>query len=190
MRKLALVTLSLALLLAAGAAEAAPLTRGGTSLSAWGVLDPGPGGYGLGLRLSVPVVPEGILNARVRDEFVLEAGLDFVHYDYVFDYYPYRYDYSWNGFLPVVGMAWNFWFSDKLGVYPKLDVGYWIGSYSGWDDAWNGYYYTGYGYYYSRPTHDRLFIQGALGLIVRLKAVALRVEAGSGLLRLGAGWQF
>ena len=35
-----------------------------------------------------------------------------------------------------------------------------------------------------------MFLQGAAGLIYRFQTVALRVELGSGLLRLGVGFPF
>jgi hypothetical protein len=158
--------------------------RGSNILSFWGVLDPGPvDGFGVGVRYMLPIVPEGILgHARVRDELTLEFGADFLHYNESFGYYGYNADYNWNGFLPVLGATWNLWFTPRLALYPKLDLGYWVGSYSGWDDRYNGYY--------TRHDFDGFFIQGALGLMYRLQSVALRVEAGSGLLRIGAGFAF
>jgi hypothetical protein len=180
---------ALSLLLTASPAEARP---GGTSsssgsgtgvssLSLWGVFDPGPiGGAGFGMRLALPVVPQGILHAKVRDELVLEVGADFLHYSDRVGYYPYYVDYSYNGLLLVGGLAWNFWFTPQLALYPKLDLGWSTGWYSGWHDQY------GYGH------HDfgGLFLQGAVGLIYRLPKVDLRVELGSGLLRLGVGFPF
>ncbi len=64
---------------------------------------------------------------------------------------------------------------------PKLDLGYWVGSYGGtWVDR----------YGYVRHDFDGFFIQGAVGAIFKLQSVALRAEAGSGLLRLGVGFAF
>jgi hypothetical protein len=166
----------------ASAAKSAP-RRGGQMLSLWGVLDPGPvDGVGIGGRAMLPLAPHGILqHPRIKDEFTLELGADLVHYSERVGVpgYPYV-DYSWNGFLPVVGATWNFWFTPDLALYPKLDLGYWFGWYRGWDDR--------YGYH--RRGHGGAFVQGAVGLIYRLQAVSLRVELGSGLLRVGAGFAF
>src|SRR5512133_470403 len=174
---------ALSLPLSASRAEARPVSHasssssgtGVSSLSVWGVLDPGPvDGAGAGLRLTFPIVPQGILHARVRDELVLEVGADFVHYSDRIGYYPYYVDYSWNGLLAVGGVAWNFWLSPNFALYPKLDLGWWFGWYRGWD--------TRYGY--GRPAYDGIFLQGAAGLIYRLPRMDLRLELGSGLLRL------
>ena len=180
---------ALSLLLSASPAEARTASRssssssgtGVSSLSLWGVFDPGPvDGAGLGLRLAFPIAPQGILHARVRDELVLEVGGDFVHYSDRVGFNPYYVDYSWNGFLAVGGVAWNFWLTPRFALYPKLDLGWWFGWYRGWDSR----------YGYGRPGYDGLFLQGAVGLVYRLPRVDLRVELGSGLLRVGVGFPF
>ncbi len=201
-RSYALAVTALALLLAASPAAAArPVSSGSSpgpgsqSLSVWGVLDPGPfDGIGAGARFTLPLVPEGILHApRVKDELTLELGADFVHYGIRANYGGYwdgfRYvdgyvDYSWNGILAVGGVTWNFWLTPKLALYPKLDLGYLFGQYSGWNDQYNGYGS------YGRASFGGVFLQGAAGLIYRFQTVALRVELGSGLLRLGVGFPF
>ncbi len=180
------------LALAASPAAAAPASMpvrssapgpGGQSFSFWAVLDPGPfDGIGVGGRFTLPIVPQGILHSpRVRDEFTLELGADFVHYSDRVGLPPGPFvDYSWNGFLAVAGGAWNFWFTPRFAAYPKLDVGWWSGWYSHWDP----------GLGYTRASFDGLFLQGALGIIYRFDRVALRAEAGSGLLRIGLGVPF
>jgi hypothetical protein len=186
-RTLLLPIVALSLLLTASPAEAKPGTArtssgpGLTSISIWGVLDPGPfEGAGLGLRLAVPIVPQGILHARVHDEFVLEFGADFVHYSARMGW-PYYYNYSWNGVLAVAGVAWNFWLTPQLALYPKLDLGWWFGWYSTHDSRYGPYY----------NDFDGSFLQVAGGLIYRLPSrLDLRVELGSGLLRVGVGIPF
>lgn len=173
----------------AAAPSAAPRS-GNNSLSVWGVLDPGPiDGVGAGLRVGIPLAPQGVLhNPRVRDDFTLELGADFVHYAvdfrYYDPYYGYYYgdSYSWNGALAVGGVAWNFWFTPNFALYPKVDLGYFFGWYSGWNDSW--------GPYYGRESFGGLFLQGAAGLIYRFQTMSLRVELGSGLLRAGVGMSF
>lgn len=176
-----IVALSLLLPSAAAAAPRSTGRGGGQMLTLWGAFDPGPvSGIGLGGRLMFPVVPEGILHAQVRDEISLELGMDLVHYSARVGWYPNYVDYSWTGFLPVVGAMWSFWLTPRLAVYPKLDLGYWFGWYSGWDPYWG----------YDRPSFGGLFIEGAVGVIYRLQSVSLRAELGSGLLRLGVGFPF
>ncbi len=156
--------------------------RGTNMLSLWLVLDPGPiGGAGAGGRFMLPIAPRGLLREPgLRDELTLEFGADFLHYDDRVGPAPYDVHYSWSGFLPVVGATWNFWLTPQLALYPKLDVGWWFGWYSGWSS------YPGY----SRADFDGAFLQGAVGLVYRLRTVALRVEAGSSLLRMGLGFQY
>lgn len=156
--------------------------RGGQMLSLWAVLDPGPiDGIGFGGRVMFPLVPEGVLHhPRIRDEFTLEVGGDFVHYEDRVGLHPAYVDYSWNGFLAVVGGTWNFWLTPDFALYPKIDLGWWFGWYSGWDDR----------YGYGRGDFDGLFLQGALGIVYRLRTVSLRAELGSGLLRLGVGFAY
>jgi hypothetical protein len=195
--------LAAALLLAASPALAAPRPpsrasssapgSGGNSLSGWLVLDPGPfDGVGVGGRVGIPLAPQGVLhNPRVRDDITLEVGADFVHYSLDFRYYDPYYgyygdwrdaNYSWNGILAVGGVAWNFWFTPQFALYPKVDLGYFFGWYSGWDDAaWGSY---------GRASYGGLFLQGAAGLIYRFQTMSLRVELGSGLLRAGVGMSF
>jgi hypothetical protein len=194
MNRALLSSAALSLLLAAAPAAAKPgvdrstgtSTASGTSgntISLWGVLDPGPvDGAGFGLRVGIPIVPQGFLHARIRDELVLEVGADFLHYSDRVGYYPYYVDYSWNGFLAVGGAAWNFWFTPQLALYPKIDLGFRYGWYSGWNN----------GYGYSHSDLDGVFLQAAGGVIYRLQPsrVELRAEIGSGLLRLGVGIPF
>ncbi len=190
------------LLLAASTALAAPRPvapsssaprSGSNSLSGWLVLDPGSvDGVGVGMRVGIPLAPQGVLhNPRVKDDFTLEVGADFIHYSlqvavpyytYYYPYYDVRHeDYSWNGLLAVGGVAWNFWFTPQFALYPKIDLGYFFGWYSGWNDTWGPY---------GRASYGGLFLQGAAGLIYRFQTMSLRVELGSGLLRAGVGMNF
>ncbi len=189
-RKLLLPILALSILLSASVAEAKPGAyqsssgsgTGLSSLSLWGVADPGPvDGLGAGFRLTFPIVPQGILHARIHDELVLEPGVDFVHYSDRIGW-PYYYRYDWNGLLAVCGVAWNFWLTPNLALYPKIDLGWWFGWYGGgYDSRYGGYYHD----------FDGVFLQLAGGLIYRLPSrVDLRVELGSGLLRVGIGIPF
>src|SRR5690349_18859064 len=99
MNRALLPVAALALLVSASPVEAKPGAAqsgssssgsGLSSLSVWAVFDAGPvDGIGVGLRLAAPIVPQGILHAKVKDELVLEFGSDFVHYSDRVGYYPY-----------------------------------------------------------------------------------------------------
>ena len=131
---------------------------------------------------------------RVADWFVdraREAGLDFVHVNYgrfATNYYydpvygwNYTYDdFTWNAFIPTVGILWDFWLTPQLALYPKLETGVAIG----W---WSGDWYTGAGY--GGPSASAFFIQGAVGAKLKLRSgVALKGEVGSGMLKLGVAF--
>jgi hypothetical protein len=180
-------TILAVLLLGALPAGAAPVQQhrsapgpGSRSLSVWGVADPGPvDGLGVGARLTFPLVPEGVLHSPgVKDELTLEVGADFVHYSAEVGFYPAYVDYSWNGLLAVGGVAWNFWLTPRFALYPKLDLGWWFGWYRGWDDRFG----------YARRDFDGVFLQGAVGLVYRLRSAAFRLELGTGLLRIGVAF--
>lgn len=177
MRALALAALAVALALP-GRAEA---QRGTQMLSFWLVLDPGPvDGIGVGARYMLPLADGVVRHPRIRDEFTLELGVDFAHYGEEVGVPPYVVDYSWNGLLFAVGAAWNFWLTPRFALYPKLDLGVWVGSYRGWDDA----------YGYRRHDHGGPYVQPALGVIFRLGRADLRLELGADLTRVGLGFEY
>jgi hypothetical protein len=138
-------------------------------------------GLGLGARYQWVIVPKGFLHSlppTMHDEFALEPGFDYFHASY--SVVGYNWDY--NEFTPLIGALWNIWLNDKLAVYPKLDIGYRIVS---WSASYNGMSIGG--------AHDYLFpvyIEGAAGVIYRIGAVSLRAEVGWEDLRLGAGFSF
>ena len=144
-------------------------------ISAWGVLP--WGGLGLGARYMLPLSIQPVLSGlSVRDQFAVELGADLLHYSYGY----LSNDYGWTEVLPVVGAMWNLWLNDQFAVYPKLDLGYGVGWYSGWDSQWG-----------PRPTHGGFFWDGAAGLMYKMNnGLTLRAEAGSAGLRLGLGWLF
>lgn len=184
-------TLALAALLGAAPARAAePVRRGGGELTGWLILGAGYGyhsgyqnGFGVGGRYRTSLVPEGLLGpnaSHIRDTVDLEFGADLVRYAYRYDVPGTAYDYAWTAFRPRVGAMWNFWFSPRVAVYPKLDVGYQFGWFDGWDPAVG-----------SRPTWSGVFLEPSIGLIWRFRpATSLRAEAGSEGLKLGLGFAF
>jgi hypothetical protein len=190
MRRLVLSALA-ALALTATSAQAQakgstrPMSAGTENLSGWLVLDPGnPGGVGLGARYMIPLIPEGLLAGQgvgIREELALEIGADFLHWSYDWGYLYDNYEYSVNAFEVVAGLMWNWWLTPKLAVYPKIDLGY---SFA-WVSDWPGERYG-----YDAPTYSDVFVNGAVGVIFKLNKVALRAEAGSHTLRIGAGVRF
>lgn len=168
-----------------------PMSAGTENLSGWLVLDPGnPGGIGLGARYMIPLIPEGLLAGQgvgIREEISLEVGADFLHWGYDWRWYNpvtgfyENSDYSVNAFEVVAGVLWNWWLTPQLAVYPKIDLGY---SFA-WVSDWPGEEYG-----YDSPSYSEVFVNGAVGVIFKLNKVALRAEAGSHTLRLGAGVRF
>jgi hypothetical protein len=192
MNRTLLSSLALAIALAAAPAQArtsastsgggvSTRSTGNTTLSLALDLDPWPGGAGFGFRVGLPLAPQGILHAKVRDELVLEVGGDYLHYSDRVGYGPYAVDYSWNGLLAVAGLQWNFWLVPQLALYPKIDLGFETGWYTGWDPQ--------PGYYYDRHGYGGLFAQVAAGAIYRLQSVDLRLELGSAMVRLVVGFR-
>jgi hypothetical protein len=163
---------------------------GGSELSLHGIVSYywGNNGVGFGARYQLPIVPEGILHARIKDDIALDFGADFVHVNYgrwPIGYDPYTFlatydDLTWNAIIPSVGILWDFWLTPQLALYPKLEAGFAIG----W---WSADYYTGYGY--TGPRASVFFLQAAGGAKLKLKnGVALKGEVGSGMLKLGVAF--
>lgn len=147
------------------------------ALSLWAILP--WGGYGIGGRFMMPfpTIPRLLTHTKFKDYWALEFGADYLHWSYGFGAFG---DYSWNALLPTASIMWQVWLLPNLGVYPKAEVGYEFGWYSGWNDAWG-----------NRPSYGGLFINGAAGIIFQLNSsLALRGEAGYAGAKAGVAWQF
>jgi hypothetical protein len=135
-------------------------------------------GEGVGARFQYDFLPKGVFHFQngMHDEMGVEAGLDFFHVSYG---YGDGYNETYNEFTPLAGWVWNFWLTDKLAVYPKLDIGIRIGSYS---------YTDNHGNTVSNYSNDvfPLYFEGAAGVVYRVGPVALRGEVGWEAVRLGA----
>ena len=182
---------TLAFAAAASAAPAAPAGKAGpapagvvsgsapdlSGISAWGILP--WNGVGIGARFMQPLSIAPILPAgTVRDRFALEYGADLLHISYGY----YQYNYKWTEVLPVVGVMWNLWFTQRFAAYPKIELGYAFGRASGWDRGWNNAY---------NPTHGGLFLNGTIGALYQMQnGLTFRVEAGYAGLKIGVGWLF
>jgi hypothetical protein len=134
-------------------------------------------GEGVGARFQYDFLPKGVFHFQngIHDEMGVEAGLDFFHVSYDFGGGLHE---NYNEFTPLAGWVWNFWLTDKLAVYPKIDIGIRIESHS----------YTDNGRTVSNVDHDvfPLYFEGAGGVVYRVGPVALRGEVGWEALRVGA----
>ncbi len=146
--------------------------------SVWGILP--WGGVGVGGRFMLPLAVRPLLvNTAFRDNFALEFGADLLHWNYSAGIPGFGYDYSWTEVLPVAGAMWNIWVNDRFAFYPKVEVGYAFGWFSGLGTNAAGAAYGG------------VFADGAVGALYNLGGgLTLRAEAGSAGLKLGAGWLF
>jgi hypothetical protein len=154
---------------------AAPSLKGP---SVWGILP--WGGLGVGARFMIPLgIPPLLANTALRDSFNLEFGADLLHWSY--DYGSNVFNYSWTEVLPVVGMMWNIWLNQSFALYPKIELGYAFGWFSGWDNAYGA----------NEPVYGGFFWDGAAGALYKLNnGLTLRAEIGVAGLKLGAGWLF
>jgi len=135
-------------------------------------------GYGLGARFQLVFADHVLkLPPGKHDEFGVEFGLDWYHVGYDFKGPGYNYDWSYNEFTPVVGVTWNFWLTEHLALYPKIDLGYRFISWS--NDVVSGY----------DPAVGHLYFQGTGGIIYKLGAVSLRAELGWASIHAGVGLQ-
>jgi hypothetical protein len=158
-----------------------PATGGAENLkgpSVWGILP--WGGLGFGGRMMFPLGIQGVVHApNIHDTFAIEAGADLLHWSY--DYGvpgPGGGTYSWTEILAVGGIMWNFWFNDRFALYPKVELGYAFGWFSGFE-------------YAGRPSYGGFFISGDAGGIYKLNnGLSLRAEVGSDGLKAGVGWLF
>jgi hypothetical protein len=164
--------------------EPAPANTVGTTVNTnantagptiWGILGGWYGGVGVGGRYMIPLgIKPLITNGNLKDSFALEVGADFMTWSY-----SVLGGYRWNQILPVAGIMWNIWIDEKLAFYPKLDLGYGFGWFSGWDNAG------------PQPTYGGFFWNIALGGLYKVSGnVALRGEIGYAGLKLGAQFLF
>jgi hypothetical protein len=144
-----------------------------TGPSLWGILP--WGGFGIGGRFMIPLeLPSVIRSGPIHDTWAVEVGADYLHWNYGYV----NGDYQWSEILAVGGMMWMFWVNDQFAFYPKVDLGYAFGWFSGFN-------------YPGRPTYGGLFLSGDAGVVYRLSGgVSLRAELGTDGLKAGAGWLF
>jgi len=132
-------------------------------------------GYGLGARFQL-VVADHVLHLPPgkHDEFGIEFGMDWYHVSYDYPGLGTQYDRSYNEFTPVVGVTWNFWLTDKLALYPKIDLGY---RFISWNDDKLP----------TTPGLGHIYFQGTGGVVYKLGAVSLRAELGWASIHAGVG---
>ncbi len=81
------------------------------------------GGFGLGLRFGVPIVPRGLLSS-VRDSLVLSFGADYIYW--AGSSQPSTFWSDSEIVAPVV-LQWNFYLSPSLSVFPEAGVAVGVG---------------------------------------------------------------
>jgi hypothetical protein len=147
--------------------------------SVWGVLP--WGGIGAGARYMIPLpITQLLTRTKFRDYWSLEAGADILHFSYDDVFAGSQYSYSWTALVPVVGMMWQVWFTPNFAAYPKVEVGYEFGWYSGVNGQ------TG-----ALSGGDRFYPSGAVGVLYKLdNGLTLRAEAGYDGAHGGIGWLF
>ena len=139
----------------------------------------GPG-VGVGARYQWTVAPKGFLRRLpngMHDEFAIEPGFDYFHAGYSVGLPGDRIDVNYNEFTPLVGFVWNFWLNDKFVVYPKVDIGYRIFS---WSESFNGATVSTF-----QPDYFPVYFQCAAGASYRFGNVSIRAEVGLEALRVG-----
>jgi len=162
----------------------APFTPGSgpglKGVSVWGILP--WGGLGVGARFAIPLGIRPLLaTSTIHDSFAIEFGADLLHWSYDFGAPGDSFNYSWTELVPVAGVMWDLWFNQKFAIYPKVELGWAFGWFSGWNGVAGD----------AQPTYGGLFIDGDVGALYKLDSgLTLRAEAGSDGLKLGAGWLF
>lgn len=138
-------------------------------------------GLGVGVRYQWVIVPKGFLKlpSRMHDEFAIEPGFDYFHAGYSTGIPGDTVSWDYNEFTPLVGAVWNFWLTDHVAVYPKIDIGYRIGE---WSASINGQKVS-----QVNPDVFPVYFQGAAGVDYRIGILSLRAEVGWEALRAGLG---
>ncbi len=83
-----------------------------------------PGGFGLGGRLSIPVVQNGFV-PTINNSIAVSFGLDWVHYESCF----YAGNCSADYFNVPVAMQWNFYVAQRWSVFGEPGAVLYFGSY-------------------------------------------------------------
>lgn len=153
--------------------------------SVFGMLGYGYGfdaGYGVGARFQLVLASKLINHKKIHDELGIEFGIDYLQSTYDYGFAGYKVEWTYREITPVVGIDWMFWLSNRVALYPKVDLGYHITSWS--VDSSTG----------SSESHadvSSFYFQGAGGVVFRATpGLAVRAEAGWRALRVGVGFNF
>jgi hypothetical protein len=137
--------------------------------SVWGIVSL-PFGYGIGARYTLPLgIPSLLTKTRFKDAWALDLGVDFLTWSYdALVVGGNNTGYSYNAFIPLVGMMWEFWVNEEFMVYPKIEAGYAVGWYSNTPAGANGL-----------SGGNRFYPSGAVGLFYKIgDKMSLRAELG------------
>lgn len=173
------------------AGEGAPFVRDPRATtqgmgSVFGMIGYGYGfstGYGVGARFQVVAASKLIDHKKIHDELGIEFGIDYLQATYDYGFGPYSYEWTYREITPVVGIDWMFWLNNRLALYPKIDLGYHITSWSVEAD--------GEDVSASHADVSAFYFQGAAGVVFRATpSLAVRAEGGWRALRVGVGFNF
>jgi hypothetical protein len=100
--------------------------------------------FGLGMRVEIPIVPQGFLHAKVRDELALSFGGDVFFAPFGYGWYDPYDAYA----IPIAVVEWNFYLNDRWCVFPEAGLAFHLGFYS---DHWDDSHWHGPGWAYAQP---------------------------------------
>ncbi len=74
--------------------------------------------FGLGFRVDIPIVPDGILDG-VNDDLALSLGAEALYF-----YHP---NATGIGVWPLLLMQWNFYLNDRWSIFPEVGLAFLFG---------------------------------------------------------------
>ncbi len=104
----------------------------------WGML-------GLGGRVELPLVPQGLFRSSVHDEFALSLGADLLFAPTTLGWSGY---YGGGYVVPIAAVQWNLYFGDRWSIFPELGLAVHLG----FDDStWSDPSGRSYGWIFVEP---------------------------------------
>lgn len=151
----------------------------------WGHLYAGSGGFGLGGRVTIPIVDNGFVKS-INNSVGISFGLDWIRYSSCY-YYDnrrnFRYGCGASYFVFPVAMQWNFWLTTRWSVFGEPGLYIYHGVYDNYcDPAFVGCTYP------TRTGIDFAFYAG--GRFHFNEKISLTMRIGYPTLSVGASFFF